>query len=79
MWYNPLVYVSGKQVKLLYEPVAVRHVFDFSLPEVPQPLGQAIGDFREGEERSAESKYPDKTLLEKVCRECRRMMRGNTK
>ena len=60
LWYNHLVFVSGKQVKLLYEPVAVRHVRYFSLPEAPQPSGQAIGDFREGEKRNAESKYPDK-------------------
>ncbi len=60
MWYNLIVFVSGKQVQLLYEPVAVRHVLYFFLPETPQPPGQAIGDFREGEKRNAESKYPDR-------------------
>ena len=58
--YNNSVCVTGKQVKLLYEPVAVRHVLYFFLPETPQPPGQAIGDFREGEKRNAESKYPDR-------------------
>ena len=58
--YNPFVFVSGKQVKLLYEPVAVRHAVYFFLPETPQPPGQAIGELREGEKRNAESKYPDR-------------------
>ncbi len=58
--YNDHVFVTGKQVKLLYEPVAVRHVPYFFLPETPQPPGQAIGEVREGEKRNAESKYPDK-------------------
>ncbi len=60
MWYNLLVFVSGKQVQLLYEPVAVRHAIYFFLPEAPQLPGQAIGDFREGEKSNAESKYPDR-------------------
>ena len=60
LWYNLLVFVSGKQVQFLYEPVAVRHVLYFFLPEVPQAPGQAIGIFREGEKSNAESKYPDR-------------------
>ena len=31
-------------MKLLYEPVAVRHAVYFFLPEVPQLPGQTIGD-----------------------------------
>ena len=52
-------------MKLLYEPVAVRHAIYFFLPETPQPPGQAIGELREGEKRNAESKYPDKNALPK--------------
>ena len=59
-------------MQLLYEPVAVRHVRYFFLPEEPQPPGQAIGDFREGEKRNAESKYPDRNApLKEIRRECR--------
>ena len=47
-------------MKLLYEPVAVRHAVYFFLPETPQSSGQTIGNFREGEKRNAESKYPDR-------------------
>ena len=47
-------------MKLLYEPVAVRHAVYFFLPETPQAPGQAIGEFREGEKSNAESKYPDR-------------------
>ena len=60
LWYNHLVFVSGKQVQLLYEPVAVRHDITFFLPETPQTPGQAIGAIREGEKSNAESKYPDR-------------------
>ena len=38
----------------------MRHVVYFFLPEQPQASGQAIGFIREGEERNAESKYPDR-------------------
>jgi len=34
--YNAYVFVSGKQVKFLYEPVAVRHGIIFIPTEVPQ-------------------------------------------
>ncbi len=40
--YNIPCYVSGKQVKLLYEPVAVRHVRRFFY-EGATIFGQAIG------------------------------------
>ena len=64
--YNNPVCVTGKQVQLLYEPVAVRHVLYFFLPEAPQLPGQAIGNFREGEKSNAESKYPDRNTPPKL-------------
>ena len=45
-----MMIVAGKQVKFLYEPVAVRHVFSHFLPEAvfgDKPLEH----FREGEVR----------------------------
>ena len=51
----------GKQVKFLYEPVAVRRKYRPFLPEAAfgdKPLGKP----EKAEAVGAKSKYPDKTL-----------------
>ena len=62
-WYN-LSVISGKQVKILYGPAAVRHIKNRLCP-ITANRGQAIGSFPEKARRPVpKSKYPyDKSLL----------------
>ena len=54
-----LFVISGKQVKILYEPVAVRCEKNSRFCPIAAGRGQAIGIFPEKAGRfSAESKYP---------------------
>ena len=60
-----LFVISGKQVKILYEPVAVRCEKTAASARSPQVGDKPLGFFPEKAGRfSAESKYPgDKSLL----------------
>ena len=60
-----LFVISGKQVKILYEPVAVRCEKNSCFCPIAAGRGQAIGIIPEKAGRfSAESKYPcDESLL----------------
>ena len=54
-----LFVISGKQVKILYEPVAVRCEKNSRFCPIAAGRGQAIGSFPEKARRfSTESKYP---------------------